>query len=64
MRCRWRDEWDAAPDITRFSCLLQGRHVSGTWVRQIAALGGDVSAFAPAVSVAALKRAIKRRGNT
>ncbi|QGM98852.1 pantetheine-phosphate adenylyltransferase [Methylocystis parvus] len=38
------------------------RHVSGTLVRQIAALGGDVSAFAPSASVEALKRAIQRRG--
>ncbi|MGZ9410814.1 MAG: pantetheine-phosphate adenylyltransferase [Methylocystis sp.] len=55
-----------APDIhTIFMPASPGlRHVSGTFVRQIAALGGDVSAFAPAVSVAALKRAIKRRGNT
>jgi pantetheine-phosphate adenylyltransferase len=38
------------------------RHISGTLVRQIAALGGDVSAFAPAASVEALKRAVARRG--
>ncbi|WP_424362310.1 pantetheine-phosphate adenylyltransferase [Methylocystis parvus] len=38
------------------------RHISGTLVRQIAALGGDVSAFAPPASVEALKRAIQRRG--
>ena len=38
------------------------RHISGTLVRQIAALGGDVSAFAPAASVEALKRAMQRRG--
>lgn len=38
------------------------RHISGTLVRQIAALGGDVSAFAPAASVEALQRAIARRG--
>lgn len=38
------------------------RHISGTLVRQIAALGGDVSAFAPSASVEALKRAIERRG--
>lgn len=37
------------------------RHISGTLVRQIAALGGDVSAFAPPASVEALKRAISRR---
>ncbi|MGD9544541.1 MAG: pantetheine-phosphate adenylyltransferase [Methylocystis sp.] len=55
-----------APDIrTIFLPASPGlRHVSGTFVRQIAALGGDVSAFAPAASVAALERAIKRRGNT
>ncbi|MBM3652807.1 MAG: phosphopantetheine adenylyltransferase, partial [Alphaproteobacteria bacterium] len=35
-----------------------------TFVRQIAALGGDVSAFAPAASVAALERAVKRRAKT
>lgn len=40
------------------------RHISGTLVRQIAALGGDVSAFAPAASVEALKRAIARREKT
>ncbi|MDJ0448058.1 pantetheine-phosphate adenylyltransferase [Methylocystis sp. JR02] len=40
------------------------RHISGTLVRQIAALGGDVSAFAPAASVEALKRAITRREKT
>jgi pantetheine-phosphate adenylyltransferase len=39
------------------------RHISGTLVRQIAALGGDVSAFAPAASVEALERAIERRAN-
>ncbi len=37
------------------------RHVSATLVRQIAALGGDVSAFAPAQSVGALNRALARR---
>lgn len=52
-----------APDIrTIFLPASPGlRHVSGTFVRQIAALGGDVSAFAPAASVAALERAVKRR---
>lgn len=40
------------------------RHVSGTFVRQIASLGGDVSAFAPAASVVALERAVKRRAKT
>ncbi|PPD40929.1 MAG: pantetheine-phosphate adenylyltransferase [Methylocystis sp.] len=40
------------------------RHISGTLVRQIAALGGDVTAFAPAASVEALERAIKRRDKT
>jgi pantetheine-phosphate adenylyltransferase len=53
-----------APDIrTVFLPAAPGlRHVSGTFVRQIAALGGDVSAFAPAASVEALQRAIARRG--
>jgi pantetheine-phosphate adenylyltransferase len=52
-----------APDIrTVFLPASPGlRHISGTLVRQIAALGGDVSAFAPAASVDALKRAIARR---
>lgn len=52
-----------APDIrTVFLPASPGlRHISGTLVRQIAALGGDVSAFAPAASVEALKRAIARR---
>ncbi|MFO1102235.1 MAG: pantetheine-phosphate adenylyltransferase [Methylocystis sp.] len=55
-----------APDIrTIFLPASPGlRHVSGTFVRQIAALGGDVSAFAPAASVAALERAVNRRNNT
>ena len=39
------------------------RHISGTLVRQIAALGGDVSAFGGPASVEALKRAISRREN-
>jgi pantetheine-phosphate adenylyltransferase len=39
------------------------RHISGTLVRQIAALGGDVSAFAPAASVEALERVLTRRAN-
>jgi pantetheine-phosphate adenylyltransferase len=53
-----------APDIrTVFLPAAPGlRHVSGTFVRQIAALGGDVTAFAPAASVEALQRAIARRG--
>ncbi len=52
-----------APDIaTVFLPASPGlRHISGTFVRQIAALGGDVSAFAPVASVEALKRAIKAR---
>jgi pantetheine-phosphate adenylyltransferase len=55
-----------APDIhTIFLPASPGlRHVSGTFVRQIAALGGDVSAFAPAASVVALERAVKRRAKT
>jgi len=54
-----------APDIrTIFLPASPGlRHVSGTFVRQIAALGGDVSAFAPAASVVALQRAVNRRGS-
>jgi pantetheine-phosphate adenylyltransferase len=53
-----------APEIrTVFLPAAPGlRHISGTLVRQIAALGGDVSAFAPSASVDALKRAVKRRG--
>ena len=39
------------------------RHVSATLVRQIAALGGDVSAFAPLQSIEALRRALKQRDN-
>jgi pantetheine-phosphate adenylyltransferase len=52
-----------APEIrTVFLPAAPGlRHISGTLVRQIAALGGDVSAFAPTASVEALKRAISRR---
>jgi pantetheine-phosphate adenylyltransferase len=55
-----------APDIrTVFLPASPGlRHISGTLVRQIAALGGDVSAFAPAASVEALKRAVARREKT
>lgn len=52
-----------APEIkTIFLPASPGlRHVSGTLVRQIAALGGDVSAFAPAAAVAALTRALDAR---
>ena len=52
-----------APDIkTVFLPAAPGlRHISGTLVRQIVALGGDVSAFAPAASVEALKRVRERR---
>ena len=39
----------------------QVRHISSTLVRQIAALGGDVSAFAPANVVAALKTKLPPR---
>ncbi len=51
-----------APEIsTVFIPASTGvRHISATLVRQIAALGGDVSAFAPAQSVAALRRALER----
>ncbi|WP_036281525.1 pantetheine-phosphate adenylyltransferase [Methylocystis sp. ATCC 49242] len=53
-----------APEVhTLFLPAAPGlRHISGTLVRQIASLGGDVSAFAPPASVEALKRAIARRG--
>ncbi len=52
-----------APDIkTVFLPAAPGlRHISGTLVRQIVALGGDVSAFAPPASVEALQRARQRR---
>jgi len=52
-----------APDVhTVFAPSSPGfRHVSATLVRQIAALGGDVSAFAPASSASALYRALARR---
>ena len=52
-----------APDIeTVFLPAAPGsRHISGTLVRQIAALGGDVTAFAPPESVEALQGALKRR---
>jgi len=39
----------------------EARHISATLVRQIAMLGGDVSAFAPAASVDALQKALGRR---
>ncbi|BDV37613.1 phosphopantetheine adenylyltransferase [Methylocystis bryophila] len=38
----------------------EARHINATLVRQIAKLGGDLSAFAPEASVAALKRAAGR----
>lgn len=52
-----------APDVrTVFVPASPGlRHVSATFVRQIAALGGDVSAYAPAASADALVRALARR---
>jgi pantetheine-phosphate adenylyltransferase len=37
------------------------RHITGTLVRQIASLGGDVSPFAPPQSVEALRRALSGR---
>jgi pantetheine-phosphate adenylyltransferase len=51
-----------APDVhTLFVPSSPGlRHVSATFVRQIAALGGDISAFAPASSASALYRALAR----
>jgi len=55
-----------APDVhTVFLPAAPGlRHISGTLGRQIAGLGGDVSAFAPPASVDALKRVISRRENS
>jgi pantetheine-phosphate adenylyltransferase len=38
----------------------EARHISATLVRQIAKLGGDLSAFAPEASIAAIKRAVSR----
>ncbi len=51
-----------APDIgTIFvPASPEARHVNATLVRQIAKLGGDLSAFAPEASIAALKRAVGR----
>ena len=53
-----------APDIkTVFLPAAPGlRHISGTLVRQISALGGDVSAFAPPAAVEALQRVRQGRG--
>ncbi len=47
-----------APDIeTVFLASSPGsRHIAASLVRQIAAMGGDVAAFVPAVVVAALKK--------
>ena len=39
----------------------EARHINATLVRQIAKLGGDLFAFAPEASIAALKRAVGRR---
>ncbi|MGA8169807.1 MAG: pantetheine-phosphate adenylyltransferase [Methylocystis sp.] len=52
-----------APEITTvFIPASAGlRHISATLVRQIAALGGDISAFAPAATADAIKRALARR---
>ncbi len=53
-----------APDIAhglRSVPRQRLRHVTATIVRQIAALGGDVSAFVPAEASSALARAIARR---
>ncbi len=51
-----------APDIqTVFLPASPGvRHITATLVRQIAAMGGDVSAFAPAAAAAALRDKFKR----
>jgi len=47
-----------APDIETvfLASSPDSRHIAATLVRQIAAMGGDVSAFVPAVVVAALKK--------
>jgi len=52
-----------APQIRTIFIPASGgvRHISATLVRQIAALGGDISDFAPAQSVDALRRALERR---
>jgi pantetheine-phosphate adenylyltransferase len=52
-----------APQIRTIFIPASGgvRHISGTLVRQIAALGGDISDFAPAQSVDALRRALEKR---
>ena len=52
-----------APDITTvfIPASVGLRHISATLVRQIAALGGDISAFAPAEAADALQRALARR---
>jgi pantetheine-phosphate adenylyltransferase len=39
------------------------RHITGTLVRQIALLGGDVSAFVPPDAASALRRAVARRNS-
>jgi pantetheine-phosphate adenylyltransferase len=47
-----------APDIETvfLASSPDSRHIAATLVRQIAAMGGDVSAFVPSVVVAALKK--------
>ncbi len=54
-----------APEVTTiFIPASSGaRHISATLVRQIAALGGDISGFAPAQSVDALEKALGVGGN-
>jgi pantetheine-phosphate adenylyltransferase len=54
-----------APEVTTVFIPASSavRHISGTLVRQIAALGGDITGFAPAQSVAALQRALEADGN-
>lgn len=54
---------DLAPDIRTIFLPSSPsvRHISATLVRQIAMLGGDVSAFAPPQVVNALQAAVARR---
>ena len=51
-----------APDVQTvfFAASPAVRHITATLVRQIAAMGGDVSGFAPKAVVAALEEKFKR----
>jgi pantetheine-phosphate adenylyltransferase len=51
-----------APDIrTVFLPASPGmRHITGTLVRQIASLGGDVSSFVPPAVAARLRKKLRR----